>query len=138
MSVHLPEGKGAVELCDGVVVLRWSPGAAIEEQDARAAMSGVSELCDGRDRPVLVEIPELRWVDHAARTVLAGPWPVTRVAIIGPSPVDRAMVSFWQARHNPACPARLFTSTLEGLSWLRGNAGNSAVPSPAGTPAEAE
>lgn len=135
---RLPDGKRTVECSGGVVVLRWSPGAAIDEQDARAAMSLVCELCEGRDRPVLVKIPGIRWVDHAARTVLAGPWPVARVAILGASPVDRVMVRFWQARHSPAYPTRLFTSAREAMSWLHGNAISNEAGAPAGVKDEPE
>jgi len=121
MTTHPLDGtKGTVELSDGVILLRWSAGAVIGEKDARAAMARIMELRAGHDRPLLVEIRGIQWMDHGARSLLAGPWPLKRVAIIVSSPVDEVIVNFWRARHPPAYPTKLFASSQEAVSWFLG------------------
>jgi hypothetical protein len=39
--------KGAVELFEGVVHLRWTSGAFVVEEDALAVMAKASALCPG-------------------------------------------------------------------------------------------
>ncbi|KRE61761.1 hypothetical protein ASG92_20430 [Arthrobacter sp. Soil736] len=122
MTTHPPDGaKGAVEVSDGVLMLRWGAGAVIGEKDAREAMAKITELCAGRDRPLLVEIRGIQWMDHGARRILASSWPLSRVAIIVSSPVDQVIVNFWQARHSPPYPTQVFSSSREAMGWLRGN-----------------
>ncbi|ALV44002.1 hypothetical protein AU252_15665 [Pseudarthrobacter sulfonivorans] len=100
----LDSEKAAVELHDGVVYLRWTPGAMVTAKDARAVMAKVRYLCSGRHRPMLVDMARMEGVEHKAREIFAAPWPLTRTAIVGTSPVDRVIVSFYLARHSPVCP----------------------------------
>ncbi len=110
--------KGAVELSGGVVYLRWARGAVVQENDARAVMARVSALCSGRPRPTLVDMDRMEGVEHKARNVFAAAWPLTGIAVVGASPVDRVIVDSYLARHTPVCPTRFFTSTADAMSWL--------------------
>jgi hypothetical protein len=64
---------GAVELHDGILYVRWVPGAVIEEQDARAAMAAIRRIGRCRAYPVLVEMSATAWLSCRARKVLSGP-----------------------------------------------------------------
>lgn len=97
-----------IEVDDGVVFLRWSPGAVISEVQARTAMEQIAALCGGRPLPLLVEMPEVQWVDHEAMGVFSASWPLSRVAIIESTPVDHIVAAFYLARHTPPCPTQLF------------------------------
>ncbi|QSZ51300.1 hypothetical protein AYX22_22485 (plasmid) [Arthrobacter sp. D5-1] len=108
-----------IELRDGVVFLRWSTGAVILERHALEAMQNINRLCNGREHPLLLESPEVQWVDLRAMSVFAGPWPLTRVAILGTSPLDHIFMSYYQARHTLPCPTRMFGSMHEALTWLK-------------------
>jgi hypothetical protein len=57
-------------------------------------------------------------LEHRARTVFAGAWPLTRVAVVGASPVDRVIVDFYVARHSPICPTKFFASFADAMKWL--------------------
>jgi hypothetical protein len=114
----LDGAKAAVELRDGVLYLQWFRGAVIDEKDAVAAMAAVSRLCQGRGRPMLVEMEGTAWLSCKARKVFARPCLVTRIALVGSSPVDRVIVSFFLARSTPPCPARYFTSYEAAMTWL--------------------
>jgi hypothetical protein len=96
--------KAAVELRDGVLYLRWVRGAVIDEKDALAAMAAVNRLCQGRRHPMLVDMAATAWLSCKARRVFARPCPVTRIALLGSSPVDRVIVTYLLARCSPPPP----------------------------------
>jgi len=110
--------KGAVELFEGVVHLRWTSGAFVVEDDALAVMAKASALCSDRPRPMLVAMNRMEGVEHKARNVFAQAWPLTRIAVVGASAVDRVIVDFYRARHSPDCPTKFFISTVEAMAWL--------------------
>lgn len=114
--------KAAVELHDGIVYLRWIRGAKVTAKDARAVMAKVSDLCSGRPRPLLIDLARMESVEHKAREIFAAAWPLTRTAIVGASPVDRVIATFYLARYSPVCPTRFFSSFADALTWLGGEA----------------
>ncbi|WP_454700021.1 DUF7793 family protein [Arthrobacter humicola] len=120
--------KAAVELRDGVLFLRWVRGAVIEEKDALAAMGAVSRLCQGRGHPMLVDMAATAWLSCKARKVFARRCLVTRVALLGSSPVDWAIATFFLGRCSPPWPARFFTSRAEAMTWLASSAPGMTVP----------
>lgn len=118
----------AVELRGGVVYLRWTRGAGVTEADVRDVMANVSVLCSGRRRPLLVDMHWMEGLDSKARDAFAGSWPLTRVAVVGTSPVDNVILVFYLARHRPACPTRFFASATDALAWLKTRAGAEKQP----------
>lgn len=120
--------KGALELSGGVLYLRWTSGAVVTEEDARAVMAKVRALCSSRPRPMLVDMARMEALEHSAGTVFAGAWPLTRVAVVGASPVDRVIVDFYVARHSPVCPTRFFDSSADAMKWLGVESGQVKTP----------
>lgn len=118
MHRQLENGKGAVELFDGLLYLRWNSGAFLVESDAHLAMNRASALCQNRPWPLLMVMNRMEGVEHRARKVFAQAWPFTRIAVVGVSPVDRVLVDFYVARHSPSCPTKFFTSTFDAMTWL--------------------
>lgn len=124
----LDGGRGAVELQGGIVYLRWVPGVAVTVGDVGAVMTEVSGLCLGRRRPMLVDMHWMEGLGYKARDAFAGAWPVSRVAVVGTSPVDQVILIFYLARHRPACPTRFFTSASDAMTWLKTPAGATKLP----------
>jgi hypothetical protein len=123
--------KCAAELRDGVIYLRWARGAVIDEKDALAALREVDRLVQrGGDR-VLVDMATTAWLSCKARRVFAHPCKVSRVALLGSSPVDRVIVKFFLDRVGVPCPGRFFTSLDEAIPWL-------TSPAAGGSPADAK
>lgn len=120
--------KGALELFGGVLYLRWTSGAVVTEEDARAVMAKASALCSSRPYPMLVDMARMQGLTHRARNVFAGAWPLTRVAVVGASPVDRVIVDFYVARHSPVCPTKFFASVPDAMKWLGVEAGQLNKP----------
>ncbi|WP_104044923.1 DUF7793 family protein [Arthrobacter sp. ZGTC412] len=109
---------GTIELSGEVLCLKWTPGAVVQESDAKALMQRAAALSAGRTLPLLVEIAGMKWIDRRAQEAFASRWPLARAAIVGPSPVDEAIASFYIGRHNPHHPTRFFTSKDEAMAWL--------------------
>jgi hypothetical protein len=112
-------GQREVELRGGVVHLRWANGGEVTAGDVRAVLAEVTALCKGRRRPLLADMQWMEGMGFKARDIFAGPWPVTRVAVVVASPVDQVILNFYLARHRPACPTRYFTSAIEAMTWLK-------------------
>lgn len=122
IRIMIDGAKAAVELSDGLLYLRWVRGAVIDENDALAAIAAVERLCRGRGHPMLVDMAATAWLSCKARRVFARPCPVTRLALLGSSPLDRIIVNFFLGRRTPPCPNRFFTSRGEAMAWLTAQA----------------
>lgn len=107
-----------LELSNGVLSLRWSPNAVVNEAYARAVIAGLRDLCEADDYPLLIELTGIGWMGRRAQAVIAGAWPRTRVALLGSTPVDRVLAAFYLAWNTPASPTRFFSSVDEAMSWL--------------------
>jgi hypothetical protein len=118
-EVPIDGARGTVVLHNGVLHVRWIPGLAISEDAATAVMAAVNELSGGRPYPMLVDMAASASMSRGARRVFALPSTVARVALLGSSPVDRAMANFFLGIHVPAAPTRYFTSPEEAMEWLQ-------------------
>ncbi|WP_146072325.1 STAS/SEC14 domain-containing protein [Arthrobacter sp. Y81] len=117
-EVSIDGARGTVVLRDGVLHVRWIPGLAISEDAATAVMAAVKELTGGRRYPILVDMAAAASMSRGARRVFARPSTVDRVALLGSSPVDRAMANFFLSINTPAAPTRYFTCLDEAMTWL--------------------
>ena len=77
---------------------------------------------------MLVAMNRMEGVEHKARNVFAQAWPLTRIAVVGASAVDRVIVDFYVARHSPACPTKFFTTTVDAMAWLGVGTGGAEKP----------
>jgi hypothetical protein len=117
-EVSIDGARGTVVLRDGVLHVHWVPGLAISEDAATAVMAAVKELSSGRPYPMLVGMAAAASMSRGARRVFARPSTVARVALLGSSPVDRAMANFFLSINSPAAPTRYFTCLDEAMTWL--------------------
>jgi hypothetical protein len=111
------KGKGTMELSDGVLHMRWKPGAYIGIDVARAGLAAISALCQGAKLPMLVEI---QGVTHsaAARKLFPDPSNISRMALLGSSPVDRVIAMFRLPLLPAGFPIKYFTSPDKAMAWL--------------------
>lgn len=107
-----------VELKDGVVYVRWSPGALINKTAAQDVIARANILCAGKVLPALVEFTSLKGMDRGAGEMLAREWPFRQTAIVGSSPVDEVILAFYAARHSPSYSRRFFLSVSDAMAWL--------------------
>ncbi|MDT0168882.1 STAS/SEC14 domain-containing protein [Pseudarthrobacter sp. BRE9] len=117
MSTIDIKGKGTLELSGGVLHLRWKPGAYIGIDVARSTLEAIKALTNDRPVPMLVEI---RGVTHsaAARKEFPSPENVSRMALLGTSPVDRVIAMFRLTLVQAGFPIKYFTSSDKAVAWL--------------------
>ncbi|PTT68494.1 STAS/SEC14 domain-containing protein [Arthrobacter sp. HMWF013] len=111
------KGKGTMELSGGVLRLRWSRGAYVGIDVANTALEAIASLGQGARLPMLVEI---QGVTHsaAARKVFPAPSSISRMAILGSSPVDRVVAMFRLPLLPTGFPIKYFTSRDQAEAWL--------------------
>lgn len=118
MTTEPEIANGEVKLSNGILYVQWSGVSVITAKDARAVKAQTLQLTTERTHPMLVYMSGVNWANHGVRDVFAGVWPVTRMAMLGASPVDRITADFYVARNSPACPTRFFLSYEDALNWL--------------------
>ncbi|CAN7208350.1 STAS/SEC14 domain-containing protein [Arthrobacter sp. LjRoot78] len=118
-EIPIAGDRGIVQLRTGVLHVQWIPGLAICEEAALAVMAAVNDLSRGRSFPMLVDMAATASMSRGARRVFARPSTVARVALLGSSPVDRAMANFFLSINAPAAPTRYFTCPTAAMAWLR-------------------
>jgi len=126
------KGKGTIELSGGVLYLRWKPRAYIGIDAAKAGLAAISSLGQGARLPMLVEIQGLTH-SAAARKVYPDASCVSRMAILGSSPVDRVTTMLRLSRLQTGFPIRYFTTSDEALTWLLEDSDGSLACGPAHT-----
>jgi hypothetical protein len=119
------KGKGTMEVSGGVLHMRWKPGAYIGIDVGRAGIEAISTLCQGARLPMLVEI---RGVTHsaAARKLFPDPSNISRLALLGSSPVDRVIAMLRLPLVSAEFPVRYFTTRDKAVAWLLEDSGESA------------
>lgn len=110
---------GTIELSGALLHLKWVPGDVVTERDAVALMERARALSAGRTLPLLVEMTGLEHIEQGALKAFAGTWPLRRAAVVGTSPVDQTIATFYTGRHKPVHPTRYFTSMDEAMAWLK-------------------
>ncbi|MGN7200063.1 DUF7793 family protein [Arthrobacter sp. SAFR-044] len=111
------KGKGTMELSGGVLHLTWKRGTYIGIDVANAALAAITTLAQGTRLPMLVEI---QGVTHsaAARKVFPDQSSISRMALLGSSPVDRVIAMFRLPLAPAGFPIRYFTSRDKAMAWL--------------------
>jgi len=117
--ISVAGGKAALSLRpDGILHLIWAPGTYVLEDDAAPAVTTINKISADHDRPLLVDMRNAGNTSSGARDVFALPDAASRVALLGESPVDQVVASFFTRVHRPQRPTRYFTSEAKALSWL--------------------
>lgn len=110
----------AVRLEGGSILhLIWNAGTRIEAGNARAALDAINTVAGEETYPLLVEMAEVSFVSHDARSIFARPCAASRIALLGQGPVDRMLVDYQLTTAPVPCSAMFFTSRTEALAWLR-------------------
>lgn len=109
----------ALQVDDGVVVLRWTPGVVITGERAIDAQAAVNRLNGEQARPLLVDMTGTDTLTREGREAFRREVKVSRIALVGRSAVDRVIANFGLRVSSLSFPARYFTSVPAALAWLR-------------------
>ncbi|MDQ1060799.1 hypothetical protein QFZ23_004764 [Arthrobacter globiformis] len=100
-----------MELADGFLRLRWRAGETIGADEAHAALEVIDALGQGARLPMLIHVQGVNF-SRAARRVFPSPSDVSRIALLGSSPVDYVIALFVLRVIPLPFPIRYFTSSL--------------------------
>lgn len=120
-------GKGAIELFGGVLQVWWTPGVTVEAEDVEIWVDAMHALGRGVPLPVLIGLQDVTYTT-AARKVFPDAALVSRLALIGSSPVDRVVAMFRLPLLPVDFPIRYFTSAETALAWLLEPPESSVLP----------
>lgn len=107
---------------DGIIYIRIRPRIEIDRADAEEGIRAVASLCNGKLRPALVDLSDLKSMTREARLYFAGPETAaveSAAALVIRSPLTKAIGNFFMGLNKPLIPTRLFTSETDALAWLR-------------------
>ncbi|GAB3518141.1 DUF7793 family protein [Arthrobacter monumenti] len=105
---------------DGVIRLQLPPGIHISEAIARKTIDRLLEMSRQQPVPVLLQLTGVGSVSRGARRVYTATESASAFALLGETPVDRVIASFFLGGEAPNCPTKFFTSESEALTWLEG------------------
>ena len=105
---------------DGVILVQWFPGVSITEQDALDAMAAVDLLGGGGPTLLLVDMSGITDLARDARAVFTRRCSARRIALVGASPVDWVIATFFLVLNVLPCPTRYFTERemKDAEAWL--------------------
>ena len=98
------------------------PDVEVTVDGAKKHFEACEKLAKGKRHPVLVDLRNIKSVDHQARKYLAGDvaTKLTKAsAVLVGSPVSRVIGNFFIGLNKPPYPIKLFTSEPEAMEWLR-------------------
>ncbi|MBT2566291.1 STAS/SEC14 domain-containing protein [Arthrobacter sp. ISL-85] len=103
---------------DSVLWIHWLHGTSVTDKDAAALVEQASAVSAGVCPPMLVELNSMASITRAALLRFAKTLDIAAMAIVGPSPVDKALANHFAEVHDPPYPTRYFTANDEALRWL--------------------
>jgi hypothetical protein len=108
---------------DGIARSRGKVTENSTVEDARDFVSAFAKLANGKARPLLADIREMKSISKEVRNFFANDEQVkmiTASALIVGSPVSRLIGNFFLGLNKPNIPVRLFDSEEEAVEWLQG------------------
>ncbi|MDP9890587.1 DUF7793 family protein [Pseudarthrobacter enclensis] len=110
-------GKGTFELSRRVPQMWYKPGATVDSEEVRAWITAMDNLGNGVPLPVLINIQGVTF-SAPARKIFPDGAHVSRMPLLGSSPVDRVVAMFRLPLLPVDFPMRYFTSAEQALAWL--------------------
>jgi hypothetical protein len=124
MKPRLELRTGQVWLDDGGIVHhRVSAHAEVDLEEAREWVRLTGVAGEGKPRPVLVDMGGTKSMTREARLYMGGAEStsiMTATALIVPSPLTRAIGTFFMGFNRTGVPTKLFADEATAVAWLRG------------------
>jgi hypothetical protein len=104
---------------DGIVRLTWARGIVITGEVAERSVVLVKSVSAGRERPLMVDMNDVKTITREGRNVYEDVGTMTALALVGSSPVVRVLANFALSINHPGVPTRFCTSAAEAETFLR-------------------
>jgi hypothetical protein len=98
------------------------PDARITVTDSQEYSEALARVCQGKRRPILVDMRNVRSSDRASRDFAnndQGPLIISAFALLGNSLVTMMIGNLFVKLTRPPFPTRLFQNEVEVLQWLK-------------------
>ena len=134
-----PEGRKFTlqETVEGLISVRWTPGARIEEADAWQMIARIQRRFEPEETYLLINLSAVVSASRSAMTVFSSGLHVQMFAAVGSSPVEQMLVGFYQRVYQPAYPIGYFSTISGARDWLVGGRDlrrSTTFMTPAGVP----
>lgn len=113
------EDSFTAELRGDVVRIEWVAGSTVTDHEAFSLVARVDALCPDVCPPMLVVLNEMVSLSRGALKTFSHGLNIAAMALVGPSPVDRLLVSYFTEVHQPPYPTRHFRTVEEATMWLK-------------------
>ena len=110
-----------VEVRDGVLWIEWVTNATVTDHEASALVGRAAALGSDRCPPMLVMLNGMVSLSRGALEMFSHGLKIAAMALVGPSPVDRLLASYFTEVHEPPYPTRHFDTAEDALVWLTGH-----------------
>lgn len=107
-----------VELRDGVIWIDWVARTTVTDREASELVARADALCPDVCPPMLVVLNEMVSLSRGALQIFSRGLNIAAMALIGPTAVDRLLVSYFTDVHEPPYPTRHFDTVEEAHAWL--------------------
>ncbi|RJT75971.1 hypothetical protein D6T63_17040 [Arthrobacter cheniae] len=112
-------GKFQLERAEeGVLTLRWAESSHVTVEDVWALVDSMQPLSARDCSLMLVDLNSMVTLTRQALNLLAGLRDVPIVAAVGRSPVEKVLITHFQAVHRPSYLIEYFEDRDEALAWL--------------------
>jgi hypothetical protein len=115
------EDAFTAELHGEVIWIEWVSKTTVSDQEAFSLADRADALCPNVCPPMLVMLNEMVSLSRGALRTFSHGLNIAAMALVGPSPVDRLLVSYFTDVHEPPYPTRLFGTVEEAHAWLTGH-----------------
>jgi hypothetical protein len=111
----------AAEIRGEVIWIEWVANVTVTDHEAFSLVRRASALSPDTCPPMLVMLNEMVSLIRGGLKTLSHKLDIAAMALVGPSPVDRLLVSYFTKVHEPPYPTRHFTTVKEAHTWLTGH-----------------
>ena len=105
---------------DGIVQMVVFPGAVFTLVEAKQTLADIDQVSNGKLRPMLADVRNIKPIDRAARQEAAAFEGVTSSAILIDSALGWFIGNIIIKFTDNVSRVRLFTSEAEAVAWLKG------------------
>ena len=105
---------------DGIVQMVVFPGAVFTLVEAKQTLADIDQVSNGKLRPMLADVRNIKTIDRAARQEAAAFEGVTSSAILIDSALGWFIGNIIIKFTDNVSRVRLFTSEAEAVAWLKG------------------
>jgi hypothetical protein len=101
-----------------VLWVSWNHSQKITSTDVERLFERLTEVAGTYCPPMLLKLNDVTILTRKAQRQLATELNVAALALVGPTPVDKALARHFTEVHKPPFPTRYFTSTYDAQMWI--------------------